>query len=467
MPRIFISYRRADSKAIVGWLYEHLERAFGADNIFMDVDDIPPGVDFRAYLQNAITEADVVLIIIGPKWASILKQRRNDTNDFVRIELESALEQRKITIPILVDSGKMPLPDDLPKRVSKVFPYLNAATLGDGPSFRRDVDRLIAKLQDPSDLQIPPPLPSPPVEKSPRHNLLYALFVVGFILLVIVAAILINQRNQTIGLQVTESLTASAETLLPTPIPTTDQTQVPSDTLSPTLTTTLEPSNTSTNLPLTSTPNQPATETAEAVQVATAQQNAQATQALQATLDAQKPKYAEVTVNIATANLHTGPGTDYGVLGTAERGETFQVAASYFREETTWYRLVSPPAHWIASAAVTFRSNGINVPTADNILPSLGGVNSPYISSVAIEGDCNNGHTYVINWTDPNNDATYIDYLNPYDSSAFYSERLSGGSGQHRSPTYTCPTATCGINFVVFDQEGNKSSVKAGAIRCN
>lgn len=50
MPRIFISYRRSDSQGITGRIYDRLVEKFGERSVFQDVDDIPPGVDFRTYL---------------------------------------------------------------------------------------------------------------------------------------------------------------------------------------------------------------------------------------------------------------------------------------------------------------------------------------------------------------------------------------------------------------------------------
>ena len=69
--KVFISYRRADSATITGRIYERLAIAFGEKNIFRDIDDIPPGKDFRAVLESATNDCDVMLVMIGPEWASI------------------------------------------------------------------------------------------------------------------------------------------------------------------------------------------------------------------------------------------------------------------------------------------------------------------------------------------------------------------------------------------------------------
>jgi hypothetical protein len=44
--QIFINYRRDDSSAWAGRLYDGLNRHFVSNQIFMDVDAIEPGVGF-------------------------------------------------------------------------------------------------------------------------------------------------------------------------------------------------------------------------------------------------------------------------------------------------------------------------------------------------------------------------------------------------------------------------------------
>ena len=74
MPRIFISYRRSDSEIIAGRIYDRLVAAFGEDNIFMDIDDIPPGLDFRDVIDQALAKTDVMLAIIGPDCNTFAKK---------------------------------------------------------------------------------------------------------------------------------------------------------------------------------------------------------------------------------------------------------------------------------------------------------------------------------------------------------------------------------------------------------
>ena len=66
--RIFVNYRRDDSRGMAGRLHDRLAQAFGRKNIFMDVDNTPPGVDFVSYLNNQVAACEVFLAVIGPNW---------------------------------------------------------------------------------------------------------------------------------------------------------------------------------------------------------------------------------------------------------------------------------------------------------------------------------------------------------------------------------------------------------------
>ena len=105
MPGIFISYRREDSCAYAGRLYDHLIEQFGKDRVFMDVDSIEPGVDFVEVLQNTVSSCDVLIAVIGQHWltAADTEGRRLDhPEDFVRVEISTALSRNVRVIPALV-----------------------------------------------------------------------------------------------------------------------------------------------------------------------------------------------------------------------------------------------------------------------------------------------------------------------------------------------------------------------------
>ena len=94
--KIFISYRRDDTQHSAGRLYERLVRVFGRNNVFKDVDSIPPGADFRDLLVQRVSDASVMLAVIGANWQSRDDQNRSrleNSGDFVRIELENAMQR--------------------------------------------------------------------------------------------------------------------------------------------------------------------------------------------------------------------------------------------------------------------------------------------------------------------------------------------------------------------------------------
>ena len=70
MAKIFLSYRRRDSAGIAGRIYDRLRAHFGDDAIFMDIDSIPFGEDFRKHIDAAVGQCDLVLAVIGTKWAA-------------------------------------------------------------------------------------------------------------------------------------------------------------------------------------------------------------------------------------------------------------------------------------------------------------------------------------------------------------------------------------------------------------
>ncbi|NJL55029.1 SUMF1/EgtB/PvdO family nonheme iron enzyme [bacterium] len=141
MTKIFISYRRADSQYVTDSIHEFLIRHFGEENVFLDVGSIPFGVDFRQYLAEQIAEHDVVLVIIGPDWARIMQERADQDNDFVRIEIESALKQGKLVVPVLVMEARMPSFNGLPAGIADLQ-WRNSATVRRKPDLEGDCARL-------------------------------------------------------------------------------------------------------------------------------------------------------------------------------------------------------------------------------------------------------------------------------------------------------------------------------------
>lgn len=147
---IFVSYRRSDSADVAGRIYDRLIGKFGKGPIFKDVDSIPLGLDFKEYLDKKVGECDVLLAIIGDRWLnasdSTGKNRLEDPADFVRIEIQSALERGIPVIPLLVRGAQMPSEESLPSSLRKLV-YRNGIPIRSDPDFHRDMDRLITALE--------------------------------------------------------------------------------------------------------------------------------------------------------------------------------------------------------------------------------------------------------------------------------------------------------------------------------
>ena len=148
MPRILISYRRSDTSAITGRIFDRLTAQYGEESVFMDVDSIPIGTDFRSHIQQTLLQTDVVVAVIGANWLGrdgADGVRMHQTTDSVRVEIETALDRKIRIVPVLVDGAKMPANSELPPSLGS-FVFLNAADVATGRDFRSHMDRLIEAI---------------------------------------------------------------------------------------------------------------------------------------------------------------------------------------------------------------------------------------------------------------------------------------------------------------------------------
>ncbi len=150
MNEIFVSYRRADSNDVTGRICDYLENRFGADSVFQDVDSILFGQDFREVIANAISGCKVMLAIVGDDWVTVVnhngKRRLEDPNDYVRVEVSTALQQGIPLIPVLVENIAMPTADELSEPLRELV-YRNAAPVRPDPDFQNDMHRLCEQLK--------------------------------------------------------------------------------------------------------------------------------------------------------------------------------------------------------------------------------------------------------------------------------------------------------------------------------
>jgi hypothetical protein len=173
---IFISYRRDDSEGEAGRLFDDLVREFGSKNVFMDVTGIRPGVDFVKAIEANVADCGILLAIIGPTWATIASangaRRLDDPNDFVVLEIASALKREVPVIPVLVHGARMPSQDQLPESL-KSFSHRNSIELSH-VRWLSDVQLLIEALKSyvvPTQATVPEPVHATvPVQLPAPHQ---------------------------------------------------------------------------------------------------------------------------------------------------------------------------------------------------------------------------------------------------------------------------------------------------------
>lgn len=148
MAKIFISYRREDTAAAAGRLYDRLVPHFGKDQLFMDVDTIEPGERFSDVVQRTVGSCDILLALIGDRWLSIKdasgETRLSNPDDWVRLEVGTALKRDIRVIPVLINGATVPRRGDLPEDLTDLA--MRHAIDVTHAHFHSDVDRLLQTL---------------------------------------------------------------------------------------------------------------------------------------------------------------------------------------------------------------------------------------------------------------------------------------------------------------------------------
>jgi TIR domain len=147
---IFISYRRDDTADVAGRIYDRLADAFTEDAIFKDVDSLPVGRDFGEFIIQSLSRCQICLCLIGPAWITVKDQtgvpRLLNAEDWVRIEIETALKLGVQVVPVLINGATMPRAEQLPPKLVPLL-RLNAAIVRRDPDFRKDMAKLVTAIQ--------------------------------------------------------------------------------------------------------------------------------------------------------------------------------------------------------------------------------------------------------------------------------------------------------------------------------
>ena len=134
---------------MTGRIFDRLTQEFGTDRVFMDIDSMPAGVDFHDHLQEILADCGALLVVIGKSWRSQRKgqpARIMDPDDWVRVEVETALQRSIPVVPLLIDGASLPNRDQLPE---SLWPLLrrNALPVDSGRDFHAQLTRLVRDLQ--------------------------------------------------------------------------------------------------------------------------------------------------------------------------------------------------------------------------------------------------------------------------------------------------------------------------------
>jgi hypothetical protein len=203
--RIFISYRRDDSRGYAGRLQGDLSRRYSEEHVFRDVE-IPPGADFGEYITSLVDKCNVVLAIIGPSWLDARdregERRIDDPDDWVRLEIERALARDGVeVIPVLVDGARLPPREELPESllalrrrnafelsdrrwdydVGQLGQHLDGVLRGTSALHVRPAELSTTPTATP--VPAPTPAPAPAPEPEPADHTTFAVFAAAAVAL--------------------------------------------------------------------------------------------------------------------------------------------------------------------------------------------------------------------------------------------------------------------------------------------
>ena len=155
--RVFLSYRRDDSSGHAGRLHDALLERLGPKSVFQDVANIDPGRDFTTAIERALEDCDAVLVVVGPDWLGVPgppgQSRLEEPDDYVRLELATALSLNVPVVPVLVGGANLPTVAELPDDVAPLA-HRQAVVLHD-ENWHSDVEGLVRSLRGEPQVPVP------------------------------------------------------------------------------------------------------------------------------------------------------------------------------------------------------------------------------------------------------------------------------------------------------------------------
>ncbi len=144
--KIFINYRRDDTRDSAARLRDRLAGVLGENEVFMDVDNLLPGERFDLKLREALASTDIFLAVIGARWMDLLRARlESGERDFVCEEIAAALAAQIAIIPVVMDRAPLPKSRELPEHIRDLVLYHKHDVAYE--SFGRDAQALIGAIE--------------------------------------------------------------------------------------------------------------------------------------------------------------------------------------------------------------------------------------------------------------------------------------------------------------------------------
>ena len=148
---VFLSYRRADNTTgLVTRLREALPLHLPRVRHFLDITDPDPEAHVPTRIRSAISNAPVLLVLIGRHWLGRLTEgpdrlRINQKDDFVRMEIAEALENKVPLVLILMAGARIPKKGNLPENIRALLSAENVLELSD-THFDTEVDAIVKAI---------------------------------------------------------------------------------------------------------------------------------------------------------------------------------------------------------------------------------------------------------------------------------------------------------------------------------
>lgn len=180
MGIVFINYRRDQTAGEARALYNDLVQLLGAERVFMDVDNIALGRDFREVLHERLQDCEVMLTLIGRGWADARdgggQRRLEQPDDFVRLEIATALQRNVAVTPVLLQEARMPAAEQLPEDL-KPLTFRNGFEVSH-QTWESNVHELVKRLGLPVAAAPAPAVPPAPAPASARLPLVMGALAV-------------------------------------------------------------------------------------------------------------------------------------------------------------------------------------------------------------------------------------------------------------------------------------------------